>query len=97
MTDELSPFTGEVVDVAPARSRTSGWRRLLNSNRVIWVMAAIAIVSLLAGVLLSRFIVSPSQAADNASAPDAGLITVPIETRELANDVTLPQFRPVAS
>lgn len=89
MTDELPPLTGEAVDVAPARSRTSGWRRLLNSNRVIWVMAAIAIVSLLAGVLLSRFIVSPSQAADNASAPDAGLITVPIETRELANDVTL--------
>lgn len=89
MSTELSPFSLESENDPPAISRTSGWKRLLNSNRVIWVMAAVAIVSLLAGVMLSRFIVSPSQAAQNATAPDAGLITVPVENRELANDVTL--------
>ncbi len=52
-------------------------------------MAAVAILSLVAGLLLSKFIISPGQAAQNAKAPDAGLITVPIENRELANDVTL--------
>lgn len=71
------------------RSVTSGWGRLFASNRIIWVIAAVAVVSLLAGMLLSRFIISPGELASSATAPESGLITVPIEQRELANDVVV--------
>ena len=80
-----------VVETASGggRSITSGWGRLFTSNRIIWVIAAVAVVSLLAGMLLSRFIIAPGELASSASAPESGLITVPIEQRELANDVVV--------
>jgi len=75
--------------VTTGRSVTSGWGRLFSSNRIIWIIAAVAVVSLLAGMLLSRFIIAPGELASSATAPDSGLITVPIEQRELANDVVV--------
>jgi peptidoglycan hydrolase-like protein with peptidoglycan-binding domain len=62
---------------------------LTGSTRTIWIMAATAVVSLGAGLVLSRIIVSPSEAAANAAPPDAGAITVPVERRVLANDVVM--------
>lgn len=62
---------------------------LLRGHRVIWLIAIVAILSLAAGVLLSRFIQSPSDAAAKAQPPTAGLITVPVENRVIANDVTM--------
>lgn len=59
------------------------------STRTIWIMAAVAVVSLAAGLGLSRMIVSPADAAANAAPPEAGPITVPVERRALANDVVL--------
>lgn len=70
-------------------SLSQGWGRLLRSNRIIWVMAAVAIVSLVGGLLIGSFVVSPGQAALDAEAPDAGLISVPVELQELSNDVTI--------
>ncbi len=67
----------------------TGWGRLLQGNRVIWVIAAVAVVSLVAGIALSRFIISPADAASNAAAPEGGLITVPVEFRALSNNVTI--------
>ncbi|AMB60317.1 hypothetical protein AWU67_03615 [Microterricola viridarii] len=67
----------------------SGWRRVLHGNRALWVLAAVAVVSLVAGVALSAVIVSPGQAAADAKPPEPGLITVPVELRSLSNDVTL--------
>lgn len=66
-----------------------GWGRLLRSNRIVWVMAAVAIFSLVGGLLIGSFVISPGQAALDAQAPSAGLITVPVELRELSNDVTI--------
>lgn len=77
------------ADAAPTRPHNQGWGRLLQGNRVILVIAIVAVVSLVAGVLLSRFIVSPDAAAAGSKAPIPGLITVPVEDRELANDVTI--------
>ncbi|WP_241985380.1 hypothetical protein [Cryobacterium sp. TMS1-20-1] len=85
--DELAP-AAESVAPKP-HSRSQGWRRLFVGNRVIWVMATVAIVALVAGLGLGQLIVSPGQAAADADAPAAGLITVPIENRTLANDVTM--------
>lgn len=59
------------------------------STRTIWIMAAVAVLSLAAGLGLSRLIVSPADAAANAAPPEAGPITVPVERRALANDVVL--------
>ncbi len=64
-------------------------RAMTGSTRTIWIMAVVAVVSLGAGILLSKLIVSPSEAAANAAAPPAGPITVPVERRALANDVIM--------
>ncbi|MFE6963927.1 hypothetical protein ACFVAJ_02360 [Agromyces sp. NPDC057679] len=79
----------EVAPTEPVDPAVQGWRRVLRGNRVLWVLAAVAIASLVAGVGLSFLIVSPGQAAADASAPDAGPITVPVELRSLSNDVTI--------
>ncbi|WP_250443213.1 hypothetical protein [Actinotalea sp. C106] len=59
------------------------------STRTIWIIALTAVISLAAGLGLSRMIVSPAEAAADAEPPEAGPITVPVEERVLANDVVL--------
>jgi len=100
----MRPFGSKTFSDSPTGSETSradssdatqrtrlsqGWGRLLRSNRIMWIMAAIAILSLIGGLLIGSFVISPGQAALNTEAPDAGLITVPVEMRELSNDVTI--------
>lgn len=75
--------------MADEKALPTGWGRLVQGNRVIWVIAVVAVVSLVAGIALSRFVISPAEAASNASAPEGGLITVPVEFRALSNNVTL--------
>ncbi|RZS57510.1 hypothetical protein EV141_1223 [Microcella putealis] len=67
----------------------SGWKRVLGANRAVWVTAAIAVVALVAGVLVGRFVVSPADASASSDAPDPGLVTVPVEYGVLSNDLTL--------
>lgn len=62
---------------------------MTGSTRTLWIMALVAVVSLGAGLGLSRLITSPADAAAQAAAPAAGPITVPVERRALANDVVL--------
>lgn len=47
----------------------------------------VAVLSLLAGIALMRFIVSPAEQALLAEPPEAGLITAPIEQRVIENTV----------
>ena len=75
--------------MADEKTLPTGWGRLVQGNRVIWVIAAVAVLSLIAGIALSRFIISPAEAASNAAAPEGGLITVPVEYRALSNNVTI--------
>ncbi|KZM35956.1 hypothetical protein OJAG_13970 [Oerskovia enterophila] len=87
-TVELDPEdTGQApdTDATPPKEPGTG----LRGHRLIWLVAGVAVLSLLAGILVSRLIVSPAQAAADAKAPAAGLITVPVETKVIANDVTL--------
>lgn len=71
-------------DPTPEQQRS--WR---TGNRTLVILAAVAVVSLLAGLGLSRLIVNPAEAAARTAAPEAGPITVPVERRELSNDVTI--------
>lgn len=64
-------------------------RAVTGSTRTIWIIAITAVVSLGAGIGLSRLIVSPAEAAANAAPPEAGLITVPVEERALTNDIVM--------
>jgi hypothetical protein len=68
-------------------SRVSGWGRVLRGNRTLWIVALAAVICLVAGLLVGRFLLSPD--ASSADAPDAGLVTVPVEFGPLSNDVTL--------
>ncbi|MGF3057550.1 hypothetical protein [Microbacterium sp. YY-01] len=67
--------------------RVSGWGRVLRGNRALWWVAAAAVVSLVAGLLVGRFLIGPGGA--EAEAPEPGLVTVPVEFGTLSNDVTL--------
>ncbi|WP_318241393.1 efflux RND transporter periplasmic adaptor subunit [Cellulomonas avistercoris] len=58
-------------------------------RRTIAVMAVVAVLCLTLGILLSRLIISPGQAAANAAPPSAGPITVPVESRVIGNEVVL--------
>lgn len=68
-------------------SRVSGWGRVLRGNRALWIVALIAVVCLVAGLLVGRFLMSPD--ASSADAPEPGLVTAPVDFGPLSNDVTL--------
>lgn len=63
--------------------------QVTGGRRTIVVMAVVAVVCLAAGVLLSRLIVSPGKAAADAAPPAAGPITVPVESRVIANELVI--------
>lgn len=68
-------------------SKVSGWGRVLRGNRTLWIVAACAVVSLVAGLLIGHFLISPAEA--DGDTPEPGLVTVPVEFGSLSNDVTL--------
>jgi hypothetical protein len=83
-----------VLEEPPAEETTRGRRaarpgRLvvaLRRNRVLLVVAGVAALSLVAGLLLGRF-AFPGEA--EAEVPAAGLVTAPVDFGELSNDVTI--------
>ncbi|MEB4614163.1 hypothetical protein, partial [Leucobacter sp. M11] len=60
----------------------------LSGKRLVLVIAGVAVFSLLAGIGVMQFIVSPAELAARTAAPKGGLITVPIEERRIENTVT---------
>lgn len=76
---------GPGTAAAPEAGRRS-WR---TGNRTLVVLAGVAAVSLVAGLGLSRLVLNPAEAAARTAPPEAGPITVPVESRELSNDVTV--------
>ena len=67
----------------------TGWLRIFRGNRTLWIVAGSAALSLLAGLLIGTFVVSPQDALLGEKAPAPGLVTVPVEFGELSNDVTI--------
>ncbi len=88
LATELFPVPeGDEADGPAAdTSRVAGWRRVLRGNKTLWIVALCAVVSLVAGLLVGRFLIAPAAAAE---APKPGLVTVPVEFGPLSNDVTL--------
>lgn len=86
--DEVADGDVAAGDAAGA-SRVSGWRRVFTGNRALWLVAAAAVVALVAGLLVGRFVLSPADAAASGEPPEAGLVTVPVEFGALSNDVTI--------
>jgi hypothetical protein len=75
-------------DDAPApRGALGRWWH--GGNRTLPLLGAVAVVSLVAGLGLSRLVINPADAAARTAPPAAGPITVPVESRELSNDVTI--------
>ncbi|WP_344030590.1 hypothetical protein [Leucobacter iarius] len=56
-------------------------------SRLVALIAGVAVLSLLAGVVLMQFIVSPAELAARAAPPKAGPVTAPIEERKIENTV----------
>lgn len=79
--------TEEVVEVE-ATGRSGVWRSVITRNRALWITAAVAVVALVGGLLLGRFVMAPASAASD-DAPAPGLVTVPVEFGALSNDVTI--------
>jgi peptidoglycan hydrolase-like protein with peptidoglycan-binding domain len=89
----LTPQEAEPEEAAPASSgasaRVKGLGRIFRGNRALWITSLVAVICLVAGLVVGRFVLSPADAAANANAPKPGYITVPVEFGELSNDVTI--------
>lgn len=64
-------------------------RELVRRNRPLWIVAAVAVASLVAGLAVGRFVVSPADAAARNAPPTPGYVTAPVEYGPLSNDVTI--------
>lgn len=91
LADEADADDGTTGEEQPRRRAPffAGGTAVLQRNRTLWIVALAAALSLVAGLLLGRFIVSPADAAASAEPPAPGLVTVPVEYGPLSNDVTI--------
>ena len=64
-------------------------RALFHRNRTLWVVSAVAVASLVTGLSVGRFVVSPADAAARNAPPTPGYVTAPVEYGPLSNDVTV--------
>ena len=84
--DDDTP-TADQATAAAGRRRRWAWPASLRRNRPLWITAAVAVVALIAGLVVGRFVVAPDAASAEAPAP--GLVTVPVAFGALSNDVTI--------
>ncbi len=84
-----APLPDEEAEAKPDTSRVKGWKRVFRGNRMLWITVVIAILSLVAGLAVQRFIISPAEAAADKKPDAPGLVTAPVEFGELSNDVTI--------
>ena len=62
-------------------------RKPWQGRRLVMLVAGVAVASLLAGIAIMQFIVSPAELAARSEPPKAGLVTAPLEVRVIANTV----------
>lgn len=86
---ELIQVDDVVIAAATPTPTPRGWRRVMTGNRALWMTAAVALVALVGGLVLGRFVISPFDAAAGEGAPEPGLVTVPVEYGTLSNTITM--------
>ena len=64
----------------PRRASGAGVAAVFRSNRTLWIVAVAAVLSLVAGLLLGRFLVSPADAASTAEPPALRVSTTAART-----------------
>lgn len=64
-------------------------RAIIRRNRPLWIVSAVAVASLVTGLVVGRFVVSPTDAAALGSPPAPGYVTAPVEYGPLSNEVTM--------
>ncbi|MFT4136151.1 hypothetical protein [Microbacterium sp.] len=82
----LDPEPDEGTGAGSDTSRVAGWGRVFRGNRTLWIVAGVAVVALVSGLLVGTFVIARS---DADAAPEPGLVTVPVEYGQLTNDVTI--------
>ena len=90
LTSEESEGASAEPEETPAEDRSadeSQKRKPWQGRRLVMLVAGVAVASLLAGIAIMQFIVSPAELAARSEPPKAGLVTAPLEVRVIANTV----------
>lgn len=89
---ETLPVVG-AGDPAPGNGADEGEKKKskkgLAGTRLVALVAIVAVLALAAGAVLMRFVISPAELAARTEPPEAGPVTVPIESRSIENKVTI--------
>lgn len=89
--DQLAPVAPEDVSAGLPGEGSSAdepkKRKPWQGRRLVMLVAGVAVASLLAGIAIMQFIVSPAELAARSEPPKAGLVTAPLEVRVIANTV----------
>ncbi|MBP6685550.1 MAG: hypothetical protein KA158_09020, partial [Leucobacter sp.] len=83
--DELGSATDASSTAEPTKKVRAPW----TGRRLVALIAAVAVASLLLGVIVMQFIVSPATLAARTDAPEPGPVTAPVENKVLENTVVL--------
>lgn len=83
--DSAASDDSEDSDATAAPKKKRGW----TGARLVGLIAGVAVVSLLLGIGVMQFIVSPAELASRTKAPDPGPVTAPVEERQIENTVVM--------
>lgn len=91
-TEEVSiddpTISAELNSEAPTeKPEKSGERTGWTGRRLVALIAGVAVASLLVGIGVMQFIVSPAELAARTEAPEPGPITAPVEERRIENTI----------
>ncbi len=70
-----------------SRSLSIGWARVFRGNRVVWLLAGTATLSLVVGSVFGAVVLGAQDSRSDDGAVVAGLITVPVERRIITNEI----------
>ena len=85
--DDATPAGPAPLPPPGRRTGRSAWSAVLQRNLPLWTTAGVAVLAMVAGLVLGRFVVAPDPAGVAPPAP--GLVTVPVAFGPLSNDVTI--------
>lgn len=80
-----SPDTVGEDSAEPISETKRGW----SGTRLVALIAAVAVASLILGIVVMQFIVSPATLAARTAPPEPGPVTAPIEERAIENTVAM--------